>query len=103
MRPLNSLRINRTAIEALTSAKFSTSSDVWSYAVVLWEIYSLGETPFEGLSPVEIRDMLLRGERLGRPERCPTEMYDIMKSCWNLSPHDRPSFTQLHQRIETVR
>lgn len=69
---------------------------------MLWEIYSLGETPFEGLSPVEIRDMLLQGERLGRPERCPTGVYSVMGSCWSLDPQDRPSFAQLYQRIEAV-
>ncbi len=70
---------------------------------MLWEIYSIGETPFEGVSPVEIRDMLLRGERLGRPRRCPTDMYNIMMSCWQLNAHDRPTFAQLFQRVEKVK
>ena len=92
----------RTALEALTHAKFSTASDVWSYAVTLWEIYSLGRTPWEGLSPIAIRDNLAQGERLGRPERCPPEVYKLMLSCWERLAQDRPTFTDIHERIQTV-
>lgn len=92
----------RTALEALTQAKFSTASDVWSYGVTLWEIYSLGKTPWEGLSPIEIRDTLGEANRLGRPERCPPEVYRLMLCCWEKRPQDRPSFANIHQRIQEV-
>jgi len=71
--------------------------------VTLWEIYSLGRTPWEGLSPIEIRDVLMQGERLGRPERCPTDVYRVMQSCWEAQVKDRPTFAVVHQRIQTVR
>ena len=93
----------RTALEALTQAKFSTASDIWSYGVTLWEIYSLGRTPWEGLTPIEIRDTLEGGDRLGRPERCPTAIYNIMLTCWERSPQDRPSFAVIFNRIVPVR
>jgi serine/threonine protein kinase len=86
----------------LTRAKFSTASDVWSYGVVLWEIYSLGKIPWDRLSPIEIRDLLLRGERLARPDRCPLDMYEVMLDCWNPTAQDRPTFGILVQRVETV-
>ena len=92
----------RTALEALTHAKFSTASDVWSYAITLWEIYSLGRTPWEGLSPIDVRDNLVHGERLGRPERCPPEMFRLMLSCWEKNPRDRPSFADISVRVEAV-
>ena len=92
----------RTAPEALTRAKFSTASDVWSYGVVLWEIYSLCKIPWDRLSPIEIRDLLLRGERLARPSRCPLDMYEVMLECWEPDPHERPTFTVLVQRLESV-
>ena len=50
-------------MEALLRAKFSSASDVWSYGVLLWEVYSLAANPWEGLSPTEIRDALVNGER----------------------------------------
>ena len=92
----------RTALEALTHAKFSSASDVWSYAVTLWEIYSLGEIPWKGLNPIEIRDCLVRGERLGCPERCPREIYHVMTSSWEARPQDRPTFASIHRTLQTV-
>ena len=96
------LPLLRTALEALTRAKFSSASDVWSFAVTLWEIYSLGAVPWKGLTPIEIRDSLVQGERLGCPERCPREMYHVMETCWEERPQDRPTFTSLHQRLQRV-
>ncbi len=93
---------SRTALEALTRAKFSTASDVWSYGITLWEIYSLGRTPWEGLSPVEIRDKLESGDRLGRPERCSPKIYMIMLSCWEHVPQDRPNFATIVNKLEPV-
>jgi serine/threonine protein kinase len=92
--------ISWTALEALTHAKFSSASDVWSYAVTLWEIYSLGEIPWKGLNPIEIRDCLVRGERLGCPERCPREIYHVMTSSWEARPQDRPTFTSIYQTLK---
>jgi serine/threonine protein kinase len=85
-----------------TRAKFSTASDVWSYGVVLWEIYSLGKIPWDRLSPIEIRDLLLRRERLARPDRCPLDMYEVMLECWEPTAQDKPTFGVLVQRVETV-
>ena len=96
------IHTHRTAPEALTRAKFSTASDVWSYGVVLWEIYSLGKIPWDRLSPIEIRDLLLRGERLARPDRCPLDMYEVMLDCWEPTSQDRPTFGMLVQRMELV-
>ena len=92
----------RTAPEAMTQAKFSPSSDVWSFGVALWEIYSLGKVPWKGLTPIEIRDVLLKGERLGRPERCPTDVYKLVQSCWKEDPLERPSFEQIYKKLQFV-
>ena len=46
--------VYRSALEVLTEAKFSTASDVWSYGVTLWEVYSAGTAPWKGLNPIEV-------------------------------------------------
>ena len=43
-----------TAPEALHYRKFSSASDVWSYAMVVFEIWSLGNKPFQNLSIREV-------------------------------------------------
>ena len=92
----------RTSLEALTHAKFSSASDVWSYGVTLWEIYSLGAIPWKGLTPIEIRDCLVGGERLGCPERCPREIYHVMTSSWETRAQDRPTFASIYQTLQKV-
>ena len=86
----------------MTNAEFSSASDVWSYGVSIWEIYSLGKTPWKGLGPVEIRDMIVEGERLGHPERCPNDMYDVMRACWKQDPQERPTFADIAKRVQQV-
>ena len=93
----------RTAPEAMTHAQFSSASDVWSYGVTLWEIYSIGNVPWKGLSPIEIRDILMEGQRLGRPERCPADVFDVMRACWKDNPQKRPTFADIMRRIKVVR
>lgn len=93
---------SRTAPEAITRAEFSSASDVWSYAVTVWEVYSLGKVPWKGLGPIEIRDLLVEGERLGRPERCPGDVFMLVQSCWRNNPQERPSFAEIHKRIQQV-
>ena len=52
--------IKWTAPEALHYHKYSTSSDVWSYGMVLFEIWSLGHKPFEDLSVTQVS--ILKGQ-----------------------------------------
>jgi hypothetical protein len=81
-----------TAPEALAYRKYSTSSDVWSYGCVLYEIWSLGEKPLDGLSVHEIYSKLLIGYRQAPPPGCPRCVYNVMIDCWNPKPAHRPTF-----------
>eukprot|EP01134_Creolimax_fragrantissima_P007130 CFRG7130T1 len=82
--------------EAIEYKKFSKYSDVWSFGVTMWEIFSNAEsTPYTGQSIFSLLASLKRGERLTMPEMCPQEAYDMMLECWADDLSSRPPFKQL--------
>lgn len=85
--------------EALLYGKFTVKSDVWSYGVLMWEIYAYAHQPFGGISNFEVIDRIKNGQMLECPELCPASVYDIMKSCWTRVPQRRPAITTVLQRI----
>lgn len=87
------VRIKWTAPESLNGSNFSLKSDVWSYSVLLWEIFTYGRVPYSRVSAHSMHEFLTSGHRLKAPDHCPAQIYELMKLCWNLKPIDRPSFT----------
>ncbi|XP_037528394.2 tyrosine-protein kinase SYK [Rhipicephalus sanguineus] len=83
------------APECIYFFKFSTKSDVWSFGVTLWEAMSYGERPYQGLAGQSILAMLESGKRLEQPDDCPERVYQLMQSCWQYKPDDRPTFTEI--------
>ncbi|KAM6460905.1 inactive tyrosine-protein kinase 7 [Liasis olivaceus] len=82
--------------EAVLEDEFSTKSDVWSFGVVMWEIFTLGELPYSSLVNEEVLAGLQSGKmKLPHPEGCPSKCYKAMQRCWALSPKDRPSFSEI--------
>jgi serine/threonine protein kinase len=63
------------ALESLKLYEYSTKTDVWSYAVLLYELFSLGEVPYFGMDNSEILAFLEEEKRLRKPELCPDEMH----------------------------
>ncbi|XP_030766218.1 epithelial discoidin domain-containing receptor 1-like [Sitophilus oryzae] len=92
------------AWESALLGKFSSKSDVWSFAVLLWEILTFArEQPFEWLSDDKVLENLAQyyensGKQiyLDLPHNCPKEIYDLMLECWNRNETDRPSFKEIH-------
>ncbi|XP_063714928.1 tyrosine-protein kinase ABL2-like isoform X2 [Symsagittifera roscoffensis] len=79
---------------------FTSKSDVWSYGVTLWEIFSYGLRPYGNMRSSEILDMIDRGARLKCPPNCPPEMYSLMLRCWEYEEADRPTFEEIYQVVE---
>ncbi|KAK2725419.1 hypothetical protein QYM36_000051, partial [Artemia franciscana] len=83
------------APESLADQLYTTKSDVWSFGILLWELCTLGSTPYPGLGPEKLYRLLKSGYRMERPDNCSQELYSIMLHCWKDSPSDRPSFHEL--------
>ncbi|XP_060888721.1 megakaryocyte-associated tyrosine-protein kinase isoform X1 [Labrus mixtus] len=94
------LPIKWTAPEALKKEKFSTKSDVWSYGVLLWEIFSYGRQPYPKMSLKEVKERVEGGYRMEAPEDCPPGVYSLMRICWKQEPRRRPTFHKLREKLE---
>ncbi|XP_064601130.1 fibroblast growth factor receptor 2-like [Liolophura sinensis] len=77
-------------------------NNVWSFAVVLWEIVTLGGFPYPGIPDKDLFRLLKDGYRMERPSNCSLEVYQLMLACWHPHPIDRPSFTDLRSKLETM-
>lgn len=65
------------AIESMERQLFSTNSDVWAFGILLWELFSLGKTPYPGMdADVELYHKIRDGYRMEQPEHSPREMYE---------------------------
>ncbi|XP_072046628.1 fibroblast growth factor receptor 4-like [Amphiura filiformis] len=96
------LPIRWMAPESLLDDIYTTKSDVWSFAVLLWEIVTLGSSPYPGCSPKEVIRKVQHGCKMPKPKGCKSEVYEIMTNCWQKDPRKRPSFDILCIQIDGI-
>lgn len=88
------------APESLRRMEFTEKSDVWSFGITLWEIYSFGGMPYAGLSwNIDFSKQLEDGLRLGKPTNCEENKYSLMTLCWESNPELRPTFAEISQEL----
>ncbi|KAJ8000524.1 hypothetical protein DPEC_G00181010 [Dallia pectoralis] len=89
--------------ESIFDCVYTFESDVWSFGILLWEIFSLGNSPYPGMQVGSaFYRMIQEGHRMSRPEMAHGEIYDVMMSCWSEDPLKRPSFSKLVERTEML-
>ncbi|XP_052900462.1 protein sevenless [Anopheles moucheti] len=89
--------------ESLVDGVFTSQSDIWAFGVLLWEIMTLGEQPYQAKNNVEVLNHVREGGHLDRPKVCPNEMYELMQYCWRFSPDERPTFRYCLEVLRALR
>lgn len=97
------LPVKWMAPESIFDNLYTTLSDVWSYGILLWEIFSLGGTPYPGMMvDSTFYNKIKSGYRMAKPDHATSEVYEIMVQCWNSEPEKRPSFYHLSEIVENL-
>uniref|UniRef100_A0A7N8WRT5 receptor protein-tyrosine kinase n=1 Tax=Mastacembelus armatus TaxID=205130 RepID=A0A7N8WRT5_9TELE len=101
-KTMGRLPVRWMAIESLNYSVYTTKSDVWSFGVLLWEIVSLGGTPYCGMTCAELYEKLPQGYRMEKPKNCDDEVYELMRQCWRDRPYERPPFSQISVQLNRM-
>jgi serine/threonine protein kinase len=87
--------IRWTSPEAMTTLKFTEASDVWSFGILLIEIFQNGSRPFSGMSNEEVYAFTVGGGKHWQPDGCSDGVYAVMVQCWEEVEKNRPNFATL--------
>ncbi|KAL7669147.1 hypothetical protein ACOME3_009813 [Neoechinorhynchus agilis] len=93
------LRIKWAAPESLEHDIHTNKSDVWSFAVLVWELFQFGRTPYPRVRNSQMLSYLKRGNRMQFPDNCPLELQSLMKNCWLPDPNMRPTFVDILRNL----
>jgi len=92
-----------SAPEVLQNGKFTSKADVWSFGVVLWEMYSGGQLPYSSYqNNTEIVSAITGGIHLPRSTTTPDAVWKLMTDCWNRNPNDRPKFGTILRSLKDI-
>ncbi|XP_052274002.1 leukocyte tyrosine kinase receptor-like [Dreissena polymorpha] len=86
--------------EAFLDGVFTTKTDVWSFGVLLWEMFTLGYMPYPGQTNSDVMQFVSSGGRLDPPEKCPARLNKIMILCWNSIADIRPTFSEIIELLD---
>ncbi|XP_068699017.1 tyrosine-protein kinase TXK-like [Montipora foliosa] len=85
--------------EVILHSKFSSKSDVWSFGILTWEIYSGGQPPYPSMTNMDVVEKVPAGYRLEKPHECPDEIFRLLEKCWHSEPDHRPTFAEVNRSI----
>ncbi len=94
--------IKWTAPETLLTGEFTKEGDVWSFGVLMWEIFADGAEPWPGRDLKETFKSVRSGEKMEMPKGCPADIETLMHKCWHLTPANRPTITEVRETLETI-
>ncbi|XP_076805760.1 ephrin type-A receptor 4-A-like [Clavelina lepadiformis] len=96
------IAIRWTAPECIRFRKFTSSSDVWSYGIVMWEVMSYGEKPYWDMTNQQVVETIEQGYRLPAPYECPMCLHRLMVECWAFNATQRPNMDAVYHRLDEL-
>ena len=101
----NQIPVRWAAPEVLEDPELASSkSDVWSFGVLLWEMFTLGMRPYDFFQSDEklkqnVLSFLSSGDRLEGNIFMIPMLYSIIIDCWNFDCNARPNFCEIKERL----
>ncbi|VDL81386.1 unnamed protein product [Schistocephalus solidus] len=99
---VSALPVRWLPVESLIDGIFHFDTDVWSFGVFLWELFTFGAVPFENASVSDIIEGLRTGQRLSCPDGCRPAIYELMLRCWSNDRSQRPTFLQIKKTLSSL-
>ncbi|XP_077869507.1 muscle, skeletal receptor tyrosine protein kinase-like [Saccoglossus kowalevskii] len=98
----DAIPIRWTAPESILHNQFTSCSDLWSFGILLWEVFTYALQPYFGASHTEVIQHVQHGRVPACPDNTPNEVYSLMKQCWRINPRDRPTFLTVLITLEQL-
>lgn len=92
--------IKWTAPEAALYSRFSNKSDVWSFGILMVELFTKGQKPYPAMNNAEALKRIEEGYRIPQPPGTPEPIYRMMRESWQEDPNNRPTFESLMYQLE---
>ncbi|KAL5266948.1 hypothetical protein ACHWQZ_G004105 [Mnemiopsis leidyi] len=99
---MKQIPIRWTAPECLMFRTYTFKSDIWSYGILMWEIFNRGAYPYSEMSNRDVKDQIDAGYRLPKSRDTPPNIYQVMFGCWKYEPKGRPNFDEIHQAVKDI-
>lgn len=97
------IRIKWTAPEAIRDRLYSNKSDMWSFGILLWEMFSYGRVPYPKIPVNEVLAYIEQGYQMEKPDGCPDEIYGVMKDAWEYDRTLRPTFSSTLLKLNKIK
>uniref|UniRef100_F1LCQ7 Tyrosine-protein kinase Fer n=1 Tax=Ascaris suum TaxID=6253 RepID=F1LCQ7_ASCSU len=101
MRRCMKVPIKWTAPETITTFIYTLKTDVFSFSILIWEVFSNGKDPYKGMTNTAVKKIVTAGFRMEIPE-CPYGIANLIEHCWEQNPDTRWSMDEAVQELESL-